>query len=235
MTAAPTRALRARDVAHPLATAGVLFAVLATVRIGGAYLPAALLVSFVLTPAVLLAAPPGELPAMGLRPPRTARSVVAGVAVVVLAYAVTVAGCVVAFGVGGDNWASGLLTVFDGVLPPTLPGHRLLTVAVVVASLGLVVPLVEEVCFRGFFLHAVSSRLGPVAAVVVTSAAWALVHLGDYGLRPLNLSVILGVLASVFAMGLALGWCRLWTGSVLACVAAQGGANLLLAVWVSTW
>jgi membrane protease YdiL (CAAX protease family) len=97
------------------------------------------------------------------------------------------------------------------------------------------VPLAEEVCYRGVLLHAVSQRYGTTTGVVVTSAGWALVHLGDYGLNPFDLAVILGVLPSVFVMGLALGWCRLRAGSVLASALAQGLANLLLAAWVLGW
>lgn len=228
-------ALRGRYAEHPLATATLLFGVIAVVRIGGAYLPPALLVSFVLTPAVLLASPPCQLRAMGLRPPGSVRSLALGVAAVVLAYVVTVGTCVLVFGVGADNWASGLLTAFEGAVPTRGPGHTAVALLVIVASLGVVVPLAEEVCFRGFLLHTVATRYGPVVAVVATSAAWALVHLGDYGLAPLNAKVIFGVLPSVFVMGLALGWCRLITGSVIACAVAQGTANLLLAVWVSRW
>lgn len=88
---------------------------------------------------------------------------------------------------------------------------------------------------RGFLLHGVATRHGPVVAVLTASAAWALVHLGDYGLSPLNARVVLDVLPSVFVIGLALGWCRLVTGSGVACAVAQGTANLLLAVWVSRW
>ncbi len=229
------RRLRACYARRPLATAAALFGLLAVVRVGGAYVPAALVASVLVTPAVSVAASPEQLGDLGLRRPTSARSVAGGVGVVVVAYAVTVGACVLAFGVGSGNWASGLLSVFDGVVPPTAPGHRMLTLTVIVVSLGVVVPLAEEICFRGFLMHAVATRHGPGRAVVVTSAAWALVHLGNYGLSPFEASVVLGVLPSVFVMGLALGWCRLTTGSILACAAAQGIANLLLAAWVSTW
>jgi hypothetical protein len=56
--------------------------------------------------------------------------------------------------------------------------------------------------------------------------------LGNYGLRPYNPFVIVGVLLSVFLMGLALGACRLITGSVQGSAIAQGTANLLMVVWV---
>lgn len=229
------RSLRAGYARRPLAVAWALFAVLAVMRIGGAWVPAALVVALLLTPAVLLAATPGRLGEMGLCAPRSARGVAVGLGVVLLAYAITVGACVAAFGVGPGNWAAGLLDVFDDMVAPSVPGHRALTLVIVAISLGVLVPLAEELCYRGFLLHTVAARYGPAVAVVVTSAAWALVHLGDYGLAPFDARVVLGVLPSVFVMGLALGWCRLVTGSALACAGAQGVANLALATWVSTW
>jgi uncharacterized protein len=220
---------------RPLATAAVLLGVLAVLRVGGAFVVAALVASILLTPAVALAATPERRREMGLRLPTSLRALLPCLGVVLLSYAVTVGACVLLLGVGPDNWASGLLRVFDGMVPATAPGARLLTIALVVLTLGVVVPLAEEVCFRGFLLHAVACRAGTTAAVVTSSGVWAVVHLGDYGLSPLNGWVILGMLPSVFVMGLALAWCRLVTGSVVACAAAQGVANLALAAWVATW
>ncbi|MGF1599348.1 MAG: lysostaphin resistance A-like protein [Acidimicrobiales bacterium] len=52
-----------------------------------------------------------------------------------------------------------------------LVGHVLLVVAVVVVA-----PVVEELFFRGLFLRALERSVGTVAAVVVSSAVFALVH-----------------------------------------------------------
>lgn len=66
-------------------------------------------------------------------------------------------------------------------------------------------PVVEEVLFRGFLFKGFErSRVGGVGAVVLTSLAWAAIHL-QY--EPYEMSVI-------FAMGLVLGGFRWRTGSL---------------------
>ncbi|MFD0568603.1 CPBP family intramembrane glutamic endopeptidase [Kitasatospora gansuensis] len=152
----------------------------------------------------------------------------AGTALVVLAYADTMAVSRVAFGRGTDNWAALVPELFRQLAP----GAPVVGAVAMVLCMGVLVPLVEEVCYRGVLYSAVERAHGGVAAIAVSSGAWALVHLGDYGLQPFNARVICGVLPSVFVMGLALGVCRAWTGSALACAVAQGTANLLLLGWV---
>lgn len=226
---------RAHYESVPLATAALLFVVLAVVRIPAAYVTVLLPLSLVLTPMVVIAAPRDLRPEIGLAPVRSARSLAQGVGVVVLSYVVAVGVCVVVLGTGRDNWASGLLAVFDGWVAPAGTARTVALVGLAVLCLGVLVPLAEEVCYRGLLLHALMTRWGPVTGAVVTSAAWALVHLGDYGLHPLNLAVVAGMVPSVFVMGLALTWCRLRTGSVYGSAAAQGTANLILALWVANW
>jgi CAAX protease family protein len=227
--------LRRSYRARPLATAAVLFGLLAALRVTGAWSETLLVVAIALTGAVVVAAPASMREEVGLRRVTSWRGLLLGCLAVVASYAVTVGACVLVLGTGPDNWASALLTVFDGTVPASLPGSEVLVAVVAVACLGVLVPLVEEVCYRGVLLHAVAQRYGALAGVVVTSAAWALVHLGDYGLRPFSAVVVLTVLPSVFVMGLALGWCRLVSGSVLGSTLAQGLANLLLAGWVLLW
>jgi len=227
--------VRARYESVPLATAALLFVVLAVVRIPAAYVTVLLPLSLVLTPLVVIAAPRRLRSEIGLAPVRSGRALAEGVGVVVLSYAVAVGACVGTLGTGRDNWASGLLAVFDGWVAATGSGHTVALIALAVLCLGVLVPVAEEVCYRGLLLHALMTRWGPVTGAVVTSAAWAVVHLGDYGLHPLNLAVVAGMVPSVFLMGLALTLCRLRTGSVFASAAAQGIANLLLALWVARW
>jgi hypothetical protein len=227
--------VRARYESVPLATAALLFVVLAVVRIPAAYVTVLLPLSLVLTPLVVIAAPRRLRSEIGLAPVRSGRALAEGVGVVVLSYAVAVGACVGTLGTGRDNWASGLLAVFDGWVAATGSGHTVALIALAVLCLGVLVPVAEEVCYRGLLLHALMTRWGPVTGAVVTSAAWAVVHLGDYGLHPLNLAVVAGMVPSVFLMGLALTSCRLRTGSVFASAAAQGIANLLLALWVARW
>ncbi|MEU6231731.1 CPBP family intramembrane glutamic endopeptidase [Kitasatospora sp. NPDC047058] len=221
------RRLRDHHREAPLVSAALLFAVLASVRIAGAFAVPLMVLSVGLS-ALVLAVPdrPGRA-AAGLRRFR-ARPALAGTGLVVLAYAGTVFATRAAFGRGDGNWTALIPELFRQMAPdaPVVAG------AAMVLCMGVLVPLVEEVCYRGVLFHAVERSRGPATAIAATAAAWALVHLGDYGLHPFDTRVICGVLPSVFAMGLALGICRAWTGSALAGALAQGTANLLLLGWV---
>ena len=77
----------------------------------------------------------------------------------------------------------------------------LLWVAVVIAA-----PLFEEMFFRGFLIEGFrSSFLGPIGAVVLTSALWAVIH-QQYDVYDMS---------TIFVLGCILGGARLQTGSVL--------------------
>jgi membrane protease YdiL (CAAX protease family) len=210
--------------AAPVATAGAALAALATVRVAGAWSTVLMTLSMVVTPAVLVLVPRRRWPEIGLVGPGRPAAVTAGLAVVGGAYAAGVAGSFAAFGRGVENW----LTWVPALFAQLVPGPAPLRVAVALVCLGLVVPVLEEVCYRGVLFDAARRRAGPTGAVVITALVWAAVHLGDYGLNPLTPGAVAGSQLSVFAMGLALGYCRLRTGSVVACVVAQGAANLAL-------
>jgi hypothetical protein len=73
-------------------------------------------------------------------------------------------------------------------------------------ALVLAAPLFEELFFRGFLLAGFrASFLGPIGAVVLTSASWAAIHL-QYDAYDMS---------TIFVMGCVLGAARLQTGSVL--------------------
>jgi membrane protease YdiL (CAAX protease family) len=85
-------------------------------------------------------------------------------------------------------------------------------------------PVFEEVFFRGFMFCGIqTSRLGNAGAVMVTSLAWAGLHL-QYDWRYMFV---------VFALGLMLGIARLRTGSVYTTIAMHSTGNLIamLLVW----
>jgi membrane protease YdiL (CAAX protease family) len=111
------------------------------------------------------------------------------------------------------------------------PGSPILAITAMFVSMGLLVPLAEEVFYRGVLHRAVSQKLAVVPTVLVISAGWALVHIGDYGLVPFDPQVLAGMLPSVFVMGLALGYCREVTSSVVGSTIAQGTANVLFTLW----
>ena len=86
------------------------------------------------------------------------------------------------------------------------------------AAIVLLGPIFEEVFFRGFmFAGLARSRLGGAGAVMVTALAWAAIHL-QYDLYGM---------ATVFAIGLLLGWARLRTGSLYLTIALHAAFNLV--------
>ena len=93
----------------------------------------------------------------------------------------------------------------------------------VLASTALVLaPLFEETLFRGVLLPVLATRWGGGWAVLISAASFALAHLS------------LGELLPLFVLGLGLGWLRLQSGRLGACVLMHGlwngltFANLLL-------
>lgn len=87
----------------------------------------------------------------------------------------------------------------------------------------LIVPLMEEILFRGFLLELLSGAFGKVQGVVLSSAAFALLH-GAAAALP------------IFGLALVLSLVKLRTRSLVACwfvhALHNGGTTFLL--WVST-
>lgn len=79
-------------------------------------------------------------------------------------------------------------------------------------------PIGEEVMFRGFLLPGLGRTfLGNVGAIVVTSAAWAIMHL-QYDTHGM---------AMIFLGGLLLGAARVQTGSLYPCIAMHSLQNFI--------
>ena len=76
----------------------------------------------------------------------------------------------------------------------------------------LLIPLLEEVIFRGFLLEVLSSRLGRAAGVVLSSFAFAILH---------------GVAAApvIFTLAVAMALVKLRTRSLLVCWLVHGTHN----------
>jgi membrane protease YdiL (CAAX protease family) len=130
-----------------------------------------------------------------------------------------------------SNWLAGmaLLIILSDLLPvmlgqPVVPevlsyaystaySPVLLWLALIIAA-----PLFEELFFRGFLLPGfASSVIGPVGAVIVTAALWAILHL-QYDLPGI---------VTIFAMGLLLGAARLMSGSILLTIGLHAFSNLV--------
>src|SRR5262249_11455714 len=87
------------------------------------------------------------------------------------------------------------------------------TMPLVLLAVAVAAPITEESLFRGFLLRGwAASWLGPVGAVVLTSAIWACIHLQyDW--------VIVG---EIFGLGLLFGYLRLRSGSIFPPMVAHG-------------
>ena len=81
-------------------------------------------------------------------------------------------------------------------------------------------PLGEEIFFRGFVLPGLVRRFGAPAAVVVSSALFAVFHVDP------------GTLVPTFLLGAALAWIYLKTDSIWPAVVAHGLQNAL-ALWLA--
>jgi membrane protease YdiL (CAAX protease family) len=97
------------------------------------------------------------------------------------------------------------------------PGPLLL----LVPSLAILVPLGEEILFRGFlFAGLMRSRMGGYGAVAITATTWAFLH-GQYD--------ILGII-QILMIGVILGFARLRTGSLWVPIILHGLLNLVSVV-----
>jgi membrane protease YdiL (CAAX protease family) len=75
-----------------------------------------------------------------------------------------------------------------------------------------VIATLEEVVIRGRLQPVWTAEAGPVAALLVSAAVFALIHLPRYGIGAMPLD---------FAVGLALGGLRTVTGRVAPCAIAH--------------
>lgn len=87
-----------------------------------------------------------------------------------------------------------------------------LTIWIIVLAVmaATVIPVVEELVYRGLWWSALEKRgMGDTATILITSAVFAVVHL-----EPIRLPIL-------FVLGLALGYGRVRTGRLGPCIAAH--------------
>jgi len=113
---------------------------------------------------------------------------------------------------GGEAPVQDVVQVVDEAVGP---GTRV----AVVATAVLIVPLAEELVFRGVLLRALARRFAGWAAVTASAAAFASLHL-------LDPNALLAVPA-LFVIGLVLGRRVLVSGRLGGAVAIHAGFNLL--------
>ncbi len=92
--------------------------------------------------------------------------------------------------------------------------------AATAAAVVIVAPLLEEMVFRGFLLSALSRRMGPTGAVVLSAALFGLLHTADHPFYG----------GPIFVLGLLLGWLYLRTGRLWVAVGCHGTFNALALV-----
>ncbi len=80
----------------------------------------------------------------------------------------------------------------------------------------IIAPIVEEIIFRGLIMSGFSRIYHPVFAIFFSALLFALFHLNPWQF------------AAAFSLGLVLGWIRIRTGSVLACIAGHAIHNGLV-------
>jgi membrane protease YdiL (CAAX protease family) len=97
----------------------------------------------------------------------------------------------------------------DRAFPPT---EGFLDRGLLIVSLVVVAPVVEEFVFRGLLLHRWSRKWGMVRGVLSSTAAFAVLHFSPVG---------------IFLLGLGLAAIYLRTGSLRLAIAAHGLNNLL--------
>lgn len=128
------------------------------------------------------------------------------------------AGCAVLFYLVLDK---GLDPLFERIFPASEEDYRQalqsLRSAPVVSLLRVCVlaPVTEEILMRGFLLGGLSRSYGGAVALVVSAVLFALLHF--------NMVQTL----SALICGIVLGLLYLYTGSILCCILAHMGYNLL--------
>lgn len=141
-----------------------------------------------------------------------------------LAYGLTLQGVLLALGCAAalyfllDKW---LDPVFEGMLPGSEERYQEtlqhLREAPVISFIQVCIlaPVMEELLMRGFLLGGLSVSCGDVTALLLSSALFALLHF--------NMVQTLSALIS----GVALGLLYIHTGSVVCCIAAHAGYNMI--------
>jgi len=83
----------------------------------------------------------------------------------------------------------------------------------------------EELWFRALFFGPLSSLAGPIAAILLTAAIFAVVHIGA---TYMSKEQRVRFLIILFVLGMAWGACLHFTGSILASTLFHAGADLMV-------
>ena len=95
-----------------------------------------------------------------------------------------------------------------------------------IITVAVLAPIGEEVVFRGFAIPGLASRLGTTAAILITSAVFALIHLGP--------GIGVGILPVTFVLGLAFAFVYHKTQSLTLAIAAHALHNAITIIALAT-
>jgi membrane protease YdiL (CAAX protease family) len=87
------------------------------------------------------------------------------------------------------------------------------SIIVTIVLVGILGPIAEEIFFRGFVLPGLIKRFGVGRSLLISSLVFSLFHIDP------------GAIVPTFALGLALGWVYLKTGSIWPAIFAHGLHN----------
>ena len=99
-----------------------------------------------------------------------------------------------------------------------------LPLAIIIVA--VLAPIGEEVVFRGFALPGLASRLGATSAILITSAVFALIHLGP--------GIGVGILPVTFILGLAFAFVYHKTQSLTLAIATHALHNAITIIALAT-
>jgi membrane protease YdiL (CAAX protease family) len=115
-----------------------------------------------------------------------------------------------------SSWLTGRDLVPSAVVDAYRTARSSGTLVLLALALVVAAPLMEELLFRGFLFPGYArSRLGPWGAMVLTSAAWAVMHIQYEAFY----------LVHIFILGCAFGWLRWSSGSTLLTVILHAIVN----------
>ena len=92
----------------------------------------------------------------------------------------------------------------------------------IVVSVAVLAPIIEEIIFRGMLLNVLSRSFAKWPSILISAGVFAGVHLVD----PNAIAVIPGL----FVLGVVLGWVALRRGDLSLAIALHSGINLLAAI-----
>ncbi len=104
----------------------------------------------------------------------------------------------------------------ESVLKSTIDFLTSANIFVVIFSTGIVIPITEELLFRGLFLRGLMKNHSAIFSIIMTSFLFAFLHANPWGML------------SYFLIGVALSWIFVKTKNLIYCITVHSFYNLWL-------